>query len=96
MPETPPPRRSGQGSGQEPQELSVKEARQRFRELLDRAAAGAETVILRRGRPVARIVPIEAPAGRGLPSLSQFRSELGLSGRPLSAEVVAARSEERY
>lgn len=48
-------------------EVGVFEARNRFSELLDAAEAGEDVVVLRRGKPVARIVPIsqrEATAQR--------------------------------
>lgn len=40
-------------------EVSVEEAEARLSELLSRAEAGEEVVILRRGKPVARIVAVE-------------------------------------
>ena len=40
------------------------EAKARFSELVDRAEAGRETVITRRGRAVARIVPARAGGRR--------------------------------
>jgi prevent-host-death family protein len=38
-------------------EIGVFEARNRFSELIDAAERGEETMVLRRGKPVARIVP---------------------------------------
>lgn len=42
-------------------EIGVFEARNRFSELIDAAERGEETMVLRRGKPVARIVPVVAP-----------------------------------
>lgn len=40
--------------------MTAAEAKAHLSELLDRAAAGQETTITRRGKPVARIVPLAA------------------------------------
>ncbi len=42
-------------------EIGVFEARNRFSELIDAAERGEETMVLRRGKPVARIVPAVVP-----------------------------------
>lgn len=73
--------------------INVKEARQNLRAVLDRVAAGEEVVLLRHGRPVARMVPPE-PAAPGLPSMGRLRSSIRITGRPLSAEVAAAEAFE--
>jgi prevent-host-death family protein len=75
--------------------VSVKEARENLRSLIDKAAAGEEIVLLRRGKEVARLVP---PGGsrKKLPSLEAFRASLNAEGRSLSAEVVEGREKERY
>lgn len=44
------------------EQVSVFEAKARLSQLISRAQSGRETLILKRGRPVARIVPAE-PAG---------------------------------
>jgi prevent-host-death family protein len=51
-------------------DVNFEEAEQHFYELVDRAAAGEEIVIARDGKPVAKLVPIEAP--KGLPKLGLF------------------------
>lgn len=75
--------------------VSVKEARENLRALIDRAAAGEEIVLTRRGREVARLVAAKG-GRRKLPSLARFRAALHPKGRPLSAEVVTGRDRERY
>ena len=77
--------------------ISVKEARRQLRRLLDSVERGNEVTILRRGKEVARLVPItpEKPA-RKLPRLTKFRASLRVSGKPLSAVVIKERQKERY
>jgi prevent-host-death family protein len=40
--------------------VNLSEAKARFSELVRRAEAGEEVIILRSGRPVAKIVPVES------------------------------------
>ena len=44
------------------EKLSVYDAKAHFSELVERAESGRETVITKRGRVVAKIVPAQAPA----------------------------------
>jgi prevent-host-death family protein len=76
-------------------EISVKEARSKFRSLLDQVEEGNEVVIRRRGKEVARLVP---PKGEGkrLPILKKFRSSIKIKGEPLSEVVKKEREEARY
>lgn len=46
------------------QKVQLVEAKARLSELVDRAEAGKETVITRRGRAVARLVPVRPSSGR--------------------------------
>ncbi len=75
--------------------VSVKEARENLRSLLDRVAAGEEVSLLRRGKEVARLIPPRS-TGRRLPSLETFRRAVSVGGRSLSDEVARGRREERY
>jgi prevent-host-death family protein len=72
-------------------QVSAAEAKKRFSELLARVGfGGATVVILRRGRPVARLVPLEEPAG----SLGELSGWLD-AGDPFFGgveEIVAERS----
>ncbi len=45
-------------------EVGVHEAKTHFSKLLRRVAAGEEIVIAKRGKPIARLVPIEAEGER--------------------------------
>jgi prevent-host-death family protein len=75
--------------------VSVAEARQKLRALLDEVAAGKQVAVLRRGKEVARLVPPRT-SRRKLPDLGAFRRSVRLKGEPLSATVIRARREERY
>ncbi len=75
--------------------VSVREARQKLKTLLDDVAAGEEIVLVRRGKAVARLVPAGA-AVQCLPSLADFRHSIELRGTTLGEELTAAREEERY
>lgn len=72
--------------------VTVREARARLRELLDRVAAGEEVVLTRRGKEVARLVPPQRK--KRLPDLSTFRASIELKGEPASRTVVQLREEE--
>ncbi len=76
-------------------EINVKEARARLSFLLKRVEKGDEVLLLRRGKKVARLVPVQTPQ-RPLPSLKEFRSSIRLKGKPLSAVVIESREEERF
>lgn len=62
-------------------EINVKEARQRFRELLDRVEQGEEIVVLRHGKAVARMLSPDAEGNR-LPKLDALRRSIASSGTP--------------
>lgn len=76
-------------------EVSVKEARKKISALLDVTQKGGEVLILRRGKRVARLVPVDRSLKR-LPDLSTFRASISLQGEPLSREVIQSRKAERY
>ncbi len=76
-------------------EVSVKEARNKISELLDRTQKGEEILISRRGKKVARLVPVDTSEKR-LPDLSDFRSSISVPGTSLSQTVIDARDMERY
>jgi len=75
--------------------ISVREARQRLRALLNQVQAGEEIAVLRRGVEVARLVPPRRRRAR-LPDLTDLRASVQISGRPMSAEVIASRRSARY
>ena len=77
-------------------EVTVKEARENLKAILDRVANGEEILIHRRGKEVARLLPPQSQKPGRLPSLKNFRKSIRIKGRALSAEVVRMRRDERY
>ena len=75
--------------------VNLREARRRLGKLVDAAERGEPTVITRRGKKVARLVPIQERPLAGLPDLSHFRASLKPKGRSLTDELLAQRDEER-
>ena len=75
--------------------VNVREARTQLKELLDRAEAGEEVVIVRRGREVVRLMPVTPPKRELLPSLAEFRQGIEVTGPPLSQVVLELRDGER-
>jgi prevent-host-death family protein len=76
-------------------EISAKEARERLSDLLKRAEKGEEVMLLRRGKKVARLVPVKK-VQKTLPSLKKFRASIRIKGQPLSMAVLKNREEERF
>lgn len=76
--------------------VSVVEARQKLRILLDEVEAGSQVAVLRRGKEVARIVPPPRARRQRLPPLRAFRASIAVKGAPLSRTVLRARRAERY
>jgi len=75
--------------------VSVREARETLRQLLDEVQAGEEVVVLRRGVEIARLVRPERKSPP-LPDLTSFRAAIKLRGKPLSECVREARRSSRY
>lgn len=76
------------------EEVSVNEARQNFKELLNRAAEGEEIMIVRHGRPIAKISP-PPPVRRPLPDMTEFQKSITYTGKPLSQMVIEEREKDR-
>lgn len=75
--------------------ISVKEARGNLSTILDRVEQGEEIIITRRGKQVARMTKVD-DVSAPLTSLEKLRSQIGITGEPLSQTVVTQRDEERY
>ena len=75
--------------------INVKAARSQLKALLERAEAGEEITIARRGKVIAKLVPPERRPGR-LPSMEKFRASIRMRGRSLSATVHQNRKDERF
>lgn len=74
----------------EPATLNVYEAKTRFSELIDRAAAGEEIVIAKAGTPVARIVPLPPPPAHRRPGPGQSKGKIWIADDfddPLPPEI---------
>lgn len=79
------------------EQVGIKEMRENLREYLDRAEAGEEIVVLRRGKEVARIVPPRRELAPGrFPDLTEFRKSIKLRGEPVSETIIRMRRESRY
>lgn len=76
-------------------EINAKEARARMSDMLRRVEKGEEILLTRRGKKVARLIPIQR-AKNTLPSLKQFRASIQIKGQPLSRTVLKNREEERF
>lgn len=76
-------------------QVSIREVRSNLRALMERVEAGEEIVIVRRGRGVARLVPL-AQEPRRFPDLTAFRASHRLSGEFLSETVIRQRRDARY
>jgi len=71
----------------------VREARQSLSALLDEVKKGREIVITEHGRPVAKLVPLEGPRGKGVPDLAAFRRSMPVFDPPLSATIDEDRED---
>lgn len=76
-------------------QVTMREARSNLRTLIERAEAGEEIVICRRGKQVARLMPPEREPSR-FPDLTAFRASIAVRGEPISETVVRQRRESRY
>lgn len=74
--------------------VNLADARTHLSELVSKAERGVETIITRRGRPVARLVPIALPK-RAFRSLAKFRATLPMA-RTSSADVIRQMRDEGY
>ena len=73
----------------------IREARQNLSLLLDEVRKGREVVITERGRPVAKLVPLDRPRGRGVPNLAAFRRKMPVLAppcRPASRRIATIAS----
>jgi prevent-host-death family protein len=74
--------------------INLAEAKAHLSELVSKAENGEETIIMRRGEPVARLVPVAAPK-KTLRSLAAFRAALP-KARKSSAELIRKLRDEGY
>jgi prevent-host-death family protein len=76
--------------------VNLKQARERLGDLVDAAERGESTLITRRGKRAARIVPVEDAQQHRLPDLSKFRTTVTIKGVKVSKTVIAQRQKGRY
>lgn len=74
--------------------VNLADAKAHLSELVSKAESGEETVITRRGQPVARLVPIALPK-KAFRSLADFRATLPMA-RTSSAELIRQMRDEGY
>lgn len=77
------------------QEVNIKEARRNISRLLDEVVAGEEVVIIRRGKAIARLLPIAEGQGAALhfPSRADLRAKLPPMDVPSAALIRELRDE---
>ena len=73
--------------------IGIKQARQELPDLIDRAEAGEEIMITRQGKPVAKLVAAPKTL-KALPSLAQFRKQIGRAGTA-AAKLVREERDAR-
>ena len=74
--------------------INLAEAKAHLSELVSKAQSGEETIITRRGQPVAKLVPVATPK-KALRSLSDFRAALP-KARKSSADLIRQLRDEDY
>lgn len=75
--------------------VNVRDARERISQLLDRVQAGDEVIILRHGKPVARLVG-PAPRRASFPDRSGLRKSIPPMSESAADTVRSLRDDERY
>ena len=71
----------------------IREARQNISELIETVRKGREVLITDRGRPVARLVPVEKSNARAFPGRAAFRSSMPALRPPLSSTISEDRED---
>ena len=81
--------------GIEMQKVNTKEARRNISQLIDKVNTGEEIILLRRGKPVARMIQVEPEKAKPLqfPDRSAFRSKLPPMKQSSAALIRGLRDE---
>ncbi|HWC66090.1 MAG TPA: type II toxin-antitoxin system prevent-host-death family antitoxin [Thermoanaerobaculia bacterium] len=74
----------------------IREARQNLSALIDEVKKGREIVITERGKPVARLAPLEKKSRRPFPDLTEFRRRMPRVDPPVSLAVLEEREDSPY
>lgn len=61
--------------------------------LLDEVKKGREVVITEHGRPVAKLVPLDRPRGKGVPNFVALRRRMPVFDPPLSTTLDEDRED---
>lgn len=77
------------------EKVSVREARERLAHLLDTVASGEEVVIVRRGKPAARLTAVHKSRWKGFPDRGPLRASLPKARKSAADTVRKLRDEER-
>lgn len=83
--------------GENMQKVNVREARQQISRLLDAVAVGEEIIIMRRGKPAARLLPPTSKVEKGeirFSDRSALRAMLPASKQP-AAQLIREIRDER-
>lgn len=77
------------------QTINVRETREQLATLLDAVASGEEIVILRNGKPAAKLTSV-LPESVAFPDRSELRASLPMAKEPASEVIRSLRDNERY
>jgi len=73
---------------------NVREAKAKLSAYLNMVEQGEEILILKRGKPIAILKPVEKPGT--LTSMKELRDKISLKGEPASKTVLRMREDYRY
>ena len=73
----------------------IRQARQNLSALIDEVRKGREVVIEERGKPVAKLVPVERASKRALSSHRALRRSIRVRASKNAADMVAEDREDR-
>lgn len=75
--------------------INVRETREKLADLLDAVASGEEIIILRHGKPAARLTSV-LPESVAFPDRSELRASLPPTNESAATAIRALRDDERY
>lgn len=75
-------------------QTNIRKAKAKLSAYLSQVEQGEEVMIVKRGKPVAMLKPIERAAA--LTSMKSFRQKIRLRGLPASQAIIRMREESRY
>ena len=78
------------------QTVNIHEAKTQLSRFVDQAAAGEEVTIARAGKPVARLVPLQATKNSRQLGLGKSLYKLPVNFDSLHSDTIQAMFEEKY